>query len=142
MTPVEQLGCQFGVFDIPCIGQVVTLDVKSCRFRRIGPLSCTADHQCKSCVGFTIPLPIHNIHVGVFIRVLIPCMMATNDFQHFWAGAQYRWLNKSKIGFMVPGTVPGCFVEVAIVALVTLALHVIHASGRNQALAQHFEAEK
>jgi hypothetical protein len=49
---------------------------------------------------------------------------------------------KSKIGFMVPGTVPGCFVEVAIVALVTLALHVIHASGRNQALAQHFEAEK
>lgn len=69
-------------------------------------------------------------------------MMATNDFQHFWAGAQYRWLNKIKNWFYGSRNSSRVFVEVAIVALVTLVLHVIHASGRNQALAQHFEAEK
>ena len=31
VTPVEQVDCQFEVFDIPCTGQVVTLDV-CCRF--------------------------------------------------------------------------------------------------------------
>ena len=31
VTSVEQVECQFEVFDIPCIGQVVTLDV-CCRF--------------------------------------------------------------------------------------------------------------
>lgn len=66
-------------------------------------------------------------------------MMATMIFN---IGPVRNTDGPSKIGFMVPGRVPGCFVEVAIVALVTLVLHVIHASGRNQALAQHFEAEK